>query len=100
MAIGDRALLTVLGDEGLDLATLRLTSPATLRRLGELLGLVTAVRSTSEGAGTRPFPRAAVVEPCSGTPEGGPPVPTAGPVGVDAATGPAGTAAGSRPTLR
>ncbi|WP_329485338.1 roadblock/LC7 domain-containing protein [Kitasatospora sp. NBC_01246] len=43
MAIGDQALLTVLGDEGLDLATLHVTSPATLRRLGELLGLVPAV---------------------------------------------------------
>ncbi|MFD9598360.1 hypothetical protein ACFWA9_37140 [Kitasatospora sp. NPDC059973] len=43
MAIGDRALMTVLGDEVLDLATLHLTSPATLRRLGEPLGLVPAV---------------------------------------------------------
>ncbi len=40
LAIGDRALLMVLGDEGLDIAGLHRESPATVRRLGELLGMV------------------------------------------------------------
>ncbi|MGW2548179.1 roadblock/LC7 domain-containing protein [Kitasatospora sp. NPDC001574] len=43
MAIGEQALLTVMGDEGLDLATLYQGSPAMLRRLGELLGVVPVV---------------------------------------------------------
>ncbi|MFD7641343.1 roadblock/LC7 domain-containing protein [Kitasatospora sp. NPDC059795] len=43
LAIGDRALLMILGDEGLDLAGLYRESPATIRRLGELFGLVPAV---------------------------------------------------------
>ncbi|MFJ5231732.1 roadblock/LC7 domain-containing protein [Kitasatospora sp. NPDC088391] len=42
LAIGDRALLMVLGDEGLDIAALHRESPAAIRRLGELLGLAPA----------------------------------------------------------
>ncbi|MFJ8039464.1 roadblock/LC7 domain-containing protein [Kitasatospora sp. NPDC096147] len=42
LAIGDQALLMVLGDEGLDIAGLHRESAATVRRLGELLGLVPA----------------------------------------------------------
>ncbi|MGW6917955.1 roadblock/LC7 domain-containing protein [Kitasatospora sp. NPDC054939] len=43
MAIGEQALLMVMGDEGLDIATLNRRSPATIRRLSELLGMVPGV---------------------------------------------------------
>ena len=36
-AIGDRALLTVIGDEGLDTATLQREAPAAIEQLGKLL---------------------------------------------------------------
>ncbi|MFC8450659.1 roadblock/LC7 domain-containing protein [Kitasatospora sp. NPDC057223] len=42
LAIGEEALLMVLGDEGLDIAGLHRESPATVRRLSELLGMVPA----------------------------------------------------------
>lgn len=37
LAIGDRSLLTVLGDEGLDIAALQRESPATIEQLAKLL---------------------------------------------------------------
>ncbi|MFD0307318.1 roadblock/LC7 domain-containing protein [Streptomyces sp. NPDC127119] len=37
MAVGDRALLTVMGDDGLDLATLQRESPATVEQLTQAL---------------------------------------------------------------
>ncbi|WP_327063636.1 roadblock/LC7 domain-containing protein [Kitasatospora purpeofusca] len=44
LAIGEQALLVILGDEGLDVVGLHRESPATVRRLGELLGVVPTVR--------------------------------------------------------
>ncbi|MFB7473797.1 MULTISPECIES: roadblock/LC7 domain-containing protein [unclassified Kitasatospora] len=43
LAIGEQALLMILGDEGLDVAGLHRESPATVRRLSELLGMVPAI---------------------------------------------------------
>ncbi|GHA34180.1 hypothetical protein GCM10010372_37910 [Streptomyces tauricus] len=37
MAVGDRALLTVMGDDGLDLAALQRESPATVEQLTQAL---------------------------------------------------------------
>ncbi len=39
LAIGEQALLMVLGDEGLDIAALHRESPAAINRLAELLGI-------------------------------------------------------------
>ncbi|MFJ9948453.1 roadblock/LC7 domain-containing protein [Kitasatospora sp. NPDC091207] len=43
LAIGEQALLMILGDEGLDIAGLHREAPATIQRLGELLGMVPAL---------------------------------------------------------
>ncbi|MGV9269129.1 roadblock/LC7 domain-containing protein [Kitasatospora sp. NPDC003701] len=43
LAIGEQALLMILGDEGLDIAGLHREAPATIQRLSELLGMVPAV---------------------------------------------------------
>ncbi|MFJ8438922.1 roadblock/LC7 domain-containing protein [Kitasatospora griseola] len=47
LAIGDRALLMILGDEGLDITALHRESPATIHRLAELLGMVPAEQTTA-----------------------------------------------------
>ncbi|MER5356143.1 roadblock/LC7 domain-containing protein [Kitasatospora sp. NPDC002551] len=39
LAIGEQALLMILGDEGLDVPGLHRESPATIHRLSELLGI-------------------------------------------------------------
>lgn len=43
LAIGEQALLMVLGDEGLDVAGLHREAPASIRRLGGLLGVAPAL---------------------------------------------------------
>ncbi|MEV7780828.1 roadblock/LC7 domain-containing protein [Kitasatospora sp. NPDC088351] len=42
LSIGEQALLMILGDEGLDIAGLHRESPASVRRLGGLLGMAPA----------------------------------------------------------
>ncbi|CAN3977621.1 roadblock/LC7 domain-containing protein [Kitasatospora purpeofusca] len=44
LAIGEQALLVILGDEGLDVVGLHRESSSTVSRLGELLGVLPAVR--------------------------------------------------------